>query len=199
MKKQLESNPFCHSEHTTHRPIRIAVFASGNGSNFQAIATQFKTAVALVFSDHHDAYVLKGAAHLGIKSVSIELKDCQNKEDYERKIVTLCEENEVSLIVLAGYMKIISKTLLDAYKGRIINIHPSYLPDFAGSPHAIEESHARQHGCGVTVHFVDEGVDTGEIIAQERLAYLPDLCAYEKSVHDLEHRLYPEVIGRFLK
>ena len=157
--------------------MKIAVFASGNGSNFQTLAEQFPDQVKFVFSDHHDAYVLERAEQLG---------------------VAILKDQEIDLILLAGYMKIIGATMLSKYKGKIINVHPSYLPDFAGSPHAIEESHEAKKGLGISIHYVDEGVDTGELIAQISLAYHEDLEVYERSVHEAEHKLYPEVVRQII-
>ena len=109
---------------------RIAVFASGNGSNFQVIAEQFP--VEFVFSDHRDAYVLERAKNLGVASHAFELKEFDNKEAYEEAIVKLLDEHQIDLVCLAGYMKIVGPTLLAAYEGRIINIHPAYLPGYSG-------------------------------------------------------------------
>ena len=119
--------------------MKIAVFASGNGSNFQRLAEQFPKVVKFVFSDHHDAYVLERADKLGVANASLELKEFTSKVDYEKALVEILEAQEIDLILLAGYMKIIGSTMLARYKGKIINVHPSFLPDFAGSPHAIEE------------------------------------------------------------
>ena len=105
---------------------KIAVFASGNGSNFQVIAEQFP--VEFVFSDHRDAYVLERAKNLGVVSHAFELKEFDNKAAYEEAIVKLLNEHQIDLVCLAGYMKIVGPTLLAAYEGRIINIHPAYLP-----------------------------------------------------------------------
>ena len=116
---------------------RIAVFASGNGSNFQVIAEQFP--VEFVFSDHRDAYVLERAKNLGVASHAFELKEFDNKEAYEEAIVKLLDEHQIDLVCLAGYMKIVGPTLLAAYEGRIINIHPAYLPEFPGA-HGIEDA-----------------------------------------------------------
>lgn len=177
----------------------IAVFASGNGSNFQVLAERFPNNVKLVFSDYRNAYVLKRAEKLSVKFDSFELKEFENKVEYEKKIVELLDENKIDLIVLAGYMKIIGSTLLTDYEGKIINIHPSYLPDFAGSPHAIEDSHEAQKGLGVTVHVVDAGVDTGQIIAQETVKFDEDLAKYAENVHDVEYKLYPKVIEKLIE
>ena len=116
---------------------KIAVFASGNGSNFQVIAEEFP--VEFVFSDHRDAYVLERADKLGVLSYAFELKEFESKVDYEAALVELLEEHQIDLVCLAGYMKIVGPTLLAAYEGRIINIHPAYLPEFPGA-HEIEES-----------------------------------------------------------
>ncbi|MCL2112690.1 MAG: phosphoribosylglycinamide formyltransferase [Streptococcaceae bacterium] len=178
--------------------MNIAVFASGNGSNFQVLAEKFPNHVKLAFSDHHEAFVLKRAEKLNVPAVSFELKEFVNKATYESELVGILEREKIELIVLAGYMKIIGPTLLKKYGGRIINIHPSFLPNFAGSPHAIEESWEAKRGLGVTVHYVDEGVDTGEIIAQVALPYLENLAEYEQSVHEVEYRLYPDVIEKMI-
>lgn len=178
--------------------MKIAVFASGNGSNFQTLAEQFPDQVKFVFSDHHDAYVLERADKLGVANASLELKEFTSKVDYEKALVEILEAQEIDLILLAGYMKIIGSTMLAKYKGKIINVHPSFLPDFAGSPHAIEESHEAKYGLGITIHYVDEGVDTGEIIAQMPVAYHESLEVYEERVHEAEHKLYPEVVRQII-
>ena len=173
---------------------RIAVFASGNGSNFQVIAEQFP--VEFVFSDHRDAYVLERAKNLGVASHAFELKEFDNKEAYEEAIVKLLDEHQIDLVCLAGYMKIVGPTLLAAYEGRIINIHPAYLPNFPGA-HGIRDAYeAKVSFTGVTVHYVDEGVDTGEIIHQEKIDIDPSwsLDTLEEHVHALEYQMFPGVI-----
>ncbi|MBY5035137.1 phosphoribosylglycinamide formyltransferase [Streptococcus gallolyticus] len=175
---------------------KIAVFASGSGSNFQVIAEQFP--VAFVFSDKRDAYVLERAQNLGVMSYAFELKEFENKADYEQAIVELLREHEIDLVVLAGYMKIVSSTLLSAYEGRIINIHPAYLPEFPGA-HGIEDAwNAGVSESGVTVHWVDSGVDTGQIIKQVRVPCLADdtIETFEARIHEAEYKLYPEVLER---
>lgn len=173
---------------------KIAVFASGSGSNFQVIAEQFP--VEFVFSDKRDAYVLERAENLGVTSYAFELKEFENKADYEQAIVELLREHEIDLVVLAGYMKIVSSTLLSAYEGRIINIHPAYLPEFPGA-HGIEDAwNAGVSESGVTVHWVDAGVDTGQIIKQVRVPRLGDdtIETFEARIHEAEYQLYPEVL-----
>ena len=173
---------------------KIAVFASGNGSNFQVIAEQFP--VDFVFSDHRDAYVLERAEKLGVTAYSFELKEFDNKVAYEEAIVALLEEYDIDLVCLAGYMKIVGPTLLAAYEGRIINIHPAYLPEFPGA-HGIEDAwEAGVDQSGVTIHWVDSGVDTGKVIKQVRVPRLADdtIESFEARIHEAEYQLYPEVL-----
>ncbi|GBG96199.1 phosphoribosylglycinamide formyltransferase [Lactococcus termiticola] len=179
--------------------MRIAIFASGNGTNAEALAKAFPDQVKLIFSDHRDAYVLERAERLGIMTEAFELREFDGKRAYEEAIVALLEAQKIDLVCLAGYMKIISQTLLSAYEGRIINIHPSYLPAFGGTPHAIEESWQAKSGLGVTVHLVDAGVDTGMIIAQRKVPYMEKLEDYEVRLHQVEHELYPEVIKNWIE
>lgn len=173
---------------------KIAVFASGGGSNFQVIAEQFP--VEFVFSDKQAAYVLERAQNLGVPSYTFELKEFENKAAYETALVELLDKHAIDLVVLAGYMKIVSETLLSAYEGRIINIHPAYLPEFPGA-HGIEDAwKAGVDQSGVTVHYVDSGIDTGQIIQQVRVPRLqndtPEL--FEARIHEAEYQLYPAVL-----
>ncbi|BBD21742.1 phosphoribosylglycinamide formyltransferase [Streptococcus constellatus subsp. constellatus SK53] len=173
---------------------KIAVFASGNGSNFQVIAEQFS--VEFVFSDHRDAYVLERAGKLGVTAHAFELKEFDNKVAYEEAIVTLLEKYDIDLICLAGYMKIVGPTLLAAYEGRIINIHPAYLPEFPGA-HGIDDAwNAGVTESGVTIHWVDSGVDTGKVIKQVRIPRLvhDTIESFEERIHAAEYQLYPQVL-----
>lgn len=172
----------------------IAVFASGSGTNFQVIAEQFP--VSFLFSDQPAAYVLKRAEELAIPAYTFALKDFVDKQAYETALVDLLEKHEIDLVVLAGYMKIIGPTLLAAYEGRIINIHPAYLPEFPGA-HGIEDAwNAGVKESGVTVHWVDSGVDTGQIIQQVRVPRLSEdtLESFEERIHAAEYELYPAVL-----
>ena len=173
---------------------KIAVFASGNGSNFQVIAEQFP--VEFVFSDHRDAYVLERAEKLGVTAHTFELKEFDNKAAYEEAIVALLKKYDLHLVCLAGYMKIVGPTLLAAYEGRIINIHPAYLPEFPGA-HGIDDAwEAGVDQSGVTIHWVDSGVDTGKVIKQVRVPRLADdtIDSFETRIHENEYKLYPEVL-----
>ena len=181
--------------------MRVAILASGNGSNFEALAHQFQAGLLpgeliFVFSDHHNAYVLERARRLNIKAYSFEVKEFENKAAYEKALLQLLQEQQIDLIVLAGYMRIIGQTLLSHYSNRILNIHPSLLPCFPGL-HGIKDAY--EYGVkvtGVTVHLVDDGVDTGPIIAQEPVMILPEdtLESLEEKIHQTEHRLYPKIL-----
>ncbi|HEM3642022.1 TPA: phosphoribosylglycinamide formyltransferase [Streptococcus suis] len=173
---------------------RIAVFASGNGSNFQVIAEQFE--VTFVFSDRRTAYVLERAEKLGVPTFAFELKEFADKQAYEEALTQLLDQHQIDLVVLAGYMKIVGPTLLAQYEGRIINIHPAYLPEFSGA-HGIEDAwQAGVSESGVTVHWVDSGVDTGQIIKQVRVPRLAEdtLETFEARIHEAEYQLYPAVL-----
>lgn len=173
---------------------KIAVFASGNGSNFQVIAEQFP--VEFVFSDHRDAYVLERAEKLGVTTHTFELKEFDSKAAYEEAIVALLEKYDIDLVCLAGYMKIVGPTLLKTYEGRIINIHPAYLPEFPGA-HGIDDAwEAGVDQSGVTIHWVDSGVDTGTVIKQVRVPRLAGdtIESFEARIHENEYKLYPEVL-----
>ena len=151
---------------------RIAVFASGNGSNFEGIATacdtgELQAEVALMVCDRPGAPVVERAAAHGVESYVFAPREFASKADFEREIVRRLDEAGVELVCLAGYMRIVGPTLLGAYEGRIINLHPSLLPSFRGA-HAIEQ--ALDYGVkvfGVTIHWVDATLDGGRIIAQK--------------------------------
>lgn len=177
---------------------RIAVLASGNGSNFQVIAEQFK--VTLLVSDHSDAYVLERAQNLQVPSYSFELKEFEDKVAYETEIVKLLDHYNIDLVCLAGYMKIVGPTFLKAYEGRIINIHPAFLPEFPGA-HGIEDAwSAGVEESGVTIHWVDSGIDTGKVIAQVRVPRLKNdtFESFEMRIHEAEYKLFPNVIRRLI-
>ncbi|MDU3070851.1 MAG: phosphoribosylglycinamide formyltransferase [Streptococcus sp.] len=127
---------------------------------------------------------------------AFELKEFDNKAAYEEAIVKLLDDHQIDLVCLAGYMKIVGPTLLAAYEGRIINIHPAYLPEFPGA-HGIEDAwNAGVDQSGVTIHWVDSGVDTGKVIKQVRVPRLEDdtLDTFETRIHEAEYKLYPEVL-----
>ena len=157
--------------------------------------------MSLVFSDHRDAYVLERAKQLGVPAVAFELKEFDTKAAYETALVQLLDQHEIDLVVLAGYMKIVHETFLKAYRGRLINIHPAYLPEFPGA-HAIQDAwEAGVAESGVTIHWVNEEVDGGRIIIQERVERLESdtIETFEARIHQVEHRLYPQVVAELIK
>lgn len=187
------------------RKQRIAVFASGHGSNFEAIARaaaegRIGAEVALMVCDKPAARVCEVARTMGVASFVFTPKDYASKADFERDIVARCREAEVDLICLAGYMRIVGETLLEAYRGRIINLHPSLLPSFKGM-NAIEQ--ALEYGVkvfGATIHYVDETLDGGSIIAQRAVPYEGnDIDELTAAVHAVEHELYIDTINKLLK
>lgn len=184
---------------------RLAVFASGNGSNFEAIAAacadgRLDAQVVLLVCDRPGAYVCSRAERLGVETFVFRPKEYASKEAYEAEIVRMLDERGVELVCLAGYMRILSRVMLDAYGGRIVNIHPSLLPAFKGA-HAIRD--AFEYGVkvyGVTVHYVNDELDGGKIIAQRAFDYTgTDAEELEAMVHAVEHPLYIETIGKLLK
>lgn len=186
--------------------MKIAVFASGNGSNFEAIVKsmnqgEIEGAIVLVFSDRTDAYVLERAKSLQIPVRSFSPKQFTNKVEYEKEILKELKAKEVELLVLAGYMRLIGPTLLNAYPNRILNIHPALLPEFPGL-HGIRDAfEAGVKQTGVTVHYVDNGVDTGPILAQKRVNIEENetLASLELKIHQAEHQLYPEVVQEVIQ
>lgn len=186
--------------------MNLAVFASGNGSNFQAIAKattdgRIRGKIVVLFCDKADAFAMERAERLGIPAVSFSPKEFDNKASYEQNILRYLKKYHVELIVLAGYMRIIGDTLLDAFPNRIINIHPSLLPAFPGL-HGIKDAFdANVVKTGVTVHYIDKGVDTGPVIAQESVIIekIDTLASLEAKIHQVEHRLYPDVLAKVIK
>lgn len=182
---------------------RIAVFASGQGSNFAALVEAEKAGklgggrIELLVSDRPEAPVAQRAEAAGIPALLLRPKDFASRELYEAEIVAELQRRGIGLVVLAGYMRLITPVLLTPYAGRIVNIHPSLLPAFAGKD-AIGQ--ALDYGVkltGVTVHFVDGGMDTGPVIAQRSVAIEPldTADSLAERIHKVEYELYPEVVG----
>jgi len=181
----------------------IVIFASGSGSNFENLVKTLhgnNCNVALLICDQPDAYCLQRAKNLGIKTLQLTLRDFGSKVEYELEILKHLKDIDPELIVLAGYMKLIGETLLDEYEGKIINIHPSLLPAFPGADGIGDAYRYGVKIMGVTVHFVDAGMDTGQIIDQESFKREEgdDLREVTKKIHAVEHELYPRVVKKLL-
>jgi phosphoribosylglycinamide formyltransferase 1 len=206
--------------------FRVAVLASGSGSNLQAIIDQLhrprfqlmdaddyevaplaaggagegpRIEVVLVISDMPNARALDRAMRAGIRTAVLPIADYRDREQHDLAMVTKLLEVEPDLVVLAGYMRIVAPALLKAFPWRVINLHPALLPAFPGT-HSIAD--AVRYGVkvtGVTVHFVDPGVDTGPVIAQEavRIENNDTVESLAARIHAVEHRMLPEVVRLF--
>ncbi|MDD5112250.1 MAG: phosphoribosylglycinamide formyltransferase [Candidatus Altiarchaeota archaeon] len=181
--------------------LRIGVLASGRGSNLQAIIdaverNELSAVIAVIVSNNKGAQALERARGHGIKASFVNPKDFPSREEYEREVVGILKENGVNLVVLAGYMLIAGRPLLDAFKKRIINIHPALLPSFPGL-HA--QRQAIMYGVkfsGCTVHFVDEHLDGGPIILQSVVPVLDgdDEESLSQRILVEEHKLLVSVL-----
>lgn len=182
---------------------RVAVFASGGGTNFEnLVQKQEETGIDIVvlISDYNPAYAIQRAINKGIDYIVVEREKYDSKAEFEQDILNVLNMYQVDYILLAGYMRILSADFIEAYPRRIINIHPSMLPDFKGANGIEDAFNAGVTQTGVTVHFVDAGIDTGEIIAQVPVDIAPDdtLADLEYKIHSIEHQLYPQAVKMIL-
>jgi len=184
---------------------RTAIFVSGAGTNMENIAKRVKAGeldleLALIVCDNPEAFALKRAAQFRLEPFVIDRKNFKDRAEFDAAISKKLREKKVELILLAGFMRILGPEFVREWKGRMINIHPSFLPKYPGV-HAIRDAfEAKEKETGVTVHFVDEGVDSGPVIVQKKVPIKPDdtLETLEARVHALEYELYPEAIRLFL-
>ena len=184
--------------------LRLGVLVSGRGSNLEAILDasarpDFPARVAVVVSDREQAQALDRARSRGVPAVWLSPKDFGDRAAYDAALRAVLDEHRVGLVCLAGFMRILTADFVRAYAGRILNIHPSLLPAFPGLH---PQRRALEHGvkvAGATVHFVDEGVDTGPIVLQASVPVHPDDTEESLSARILaeEHRLYPEAVRLF--
>lgn len=180
---------------------KIAVFASGQGSNLQALIdsirrNKLEATIELVVCDREGALAVSRAKQAGISSLVFSPRDYHSKAEYEEVMGKKLAELKVQYLVLAGYMRLVGPTLLTLFPRRIINIHPSLLPRFPGKDAIGQALKAGARETGVTVHYVDEGMDTGPIIAQESISVEPGekRASLEQRIHRVEHELYPRVL-----
>ena len=185
---------------------RIAVLISGRGSNMVALADAVRggtipnAEVAIVISDKRDAAGLVSAGERGIETLVIE-RDARPRQEHDREIVSALATRQIDLVCLAGYLRVLSSEFINAYRGRILNIHPSLLPAFPGLD---AQRQALEHGAkksGCTVHFVDETLDGGPIVAQREVPVNDDDTVESLSARILveEHKLYAEAVAKVLK
>ena len=186
--------------------MNIAVFASGKGTNFSAIIKAVKSgkinaSLSLLVCDNPKAGAIGRAKRASIKVALVKREEFANKKDFENKIIAHLEENKIDLIVLAGFMRLLTPEFVGKYKGRILNIHPALLPSFKGTESIKDAFDYGVKVTGVTVHFVDEEMDHGPIILQKAAPIEEDdtLESLENKIHKLEHRLYPEAIRLFVE
>lgn len=186
--------------------MNIAVLCSGSGTNLQAIIDNVKSGyipakIALVFSDNKNAFALERAKKAGIETLALNPEDYKAREDFDKKLIKNLKKRNVELVVLAGFMRLLSSYFIKEYKNKIMNIHPALLPSFKGT-RGIKD--ALQYGVkvtGATVHFVDEYLDHGPIIAQ-RCVEVVDNDTEEtllERVHKEEHKIYSEAIKLFVE
>lgn len=179
--------------------VKAAVFASGTGSNFEAIMKSENLAceIVLLVCDKPGAKVIEKAEQFGVQTFVLNPKDFSSKTEYEAEVLQAVRSHDVEWIFLAGYMRLVGKTLLEAYEGKMLNIHPSLLPAFPGKDAIGQAFQAGANVTGVTVHYIDEGMDTGPIIAQEKVPVFPGdtETSLKARIQAVEHVLYPRVIN----
>ena len=184
--------------------VNIGVLVSGRGTNLQTIIEAIEEGkiegeIKVVISDNPDAYALKRAQQYHIDTRYINFKEFKNRENYDKEIIKTLKEKKIDLVVLAGYMRILSSYFIRAYQNKIMNIHPALLPSFPGlhaQKQAIEDG-VKVSGC--TVHFVDEGVDSGPIILQKAVEVSDDDTeeSLTEKILQEEHLIYPQAIQLF--
>ncbi|MGD9581370.1 MAG: phosphoribosylglycinamide formyltransferase [Vampirovibrionia bacterium] len=196
---------------TSNKVYNLAVLISGNGSNLQSIIDSTKTntlnnaVIKIVISNKHDAYGLKRAEENNIKTLFMNPVNYDNDLKYDKEIVNTLIKEKIDLVILAGYLKIITEPLLKHYNKRILNIHPSLLPKFGGAKmyginvhKSVIKSKEKYSGC--TVHIVTKDIDCGPILAQEKVNVLDDDTpeTLAKRILNYEHNLYPKTIKQYL-
>lgn len=187
-------------------PVKIGVLISGSGTNLQALIDNINSGeingeISVVISNKKDAYGLTRAKNNGIDAIFIDKKDFINEEEFNRKIIEELKKRQVNLVVLAGYLKILSSEFISEFRNRIINIHPSLIPSFCGKGYYGEKVHKAvlDYGAkitGATVHFVDEEADTGPIIFQKpvRITENDTIDSLKEKVLEIEHVLLSEAV-----
>jgi phosphoribosylglycinamide formyltransferase-1 len=188
--------------------LNLAIFGSGSGSNYQAIAEAIAAGtldarIACVISDVKDAYILERARKFGHPAIFLDCAPFKTKLDgeAEQRAINLIKQHGGDFVALAGFMRIVKPGLLTAFAGRIINIHPSLLPKFPGLDAGKQTLEAGAEETGCTVHFVDGGIDTGPIIVQRKVPVRPDdtLETLMTRIHEQEHIAYPEALRKIAK
>lgn len=185
---------------------RIAVLASGRGSNLAAILKAVKKGeiageVALMISDRSDAPALEIARDNGVKALHIDPKGFNSRESYDQVLISTIKDDQIDLVVLAGFMRLLSPLFVQAFPLQILNIHPSLLPAFPGTDGIEQAFNYGVKVTGCTVHFVDEGLDSGPVVLQEAVPVIQreSVKTLQQRIQALEHRLYPIAIDLFCR
>jgi len=186
--------------------VNIAVLCSGSGTNLQAIIDSVKSGyipanIALVVSDNKSAFAITRARSANIETLVLNSKDFKTREDFDKEVVKNLKKKNIGLVVLAGFMRLLSPYFIKEYKNKIMNIHPALLPAFKGT-HGIKDS--LEYGVkvtGPTVHFVDDKLDNGPIILQRAIEVKDDDTEESllERVHKEEHKIYPEAVRLFVE
>ena len=185
--------------------LNIAVFGSGSGSNYQAIAEaieagELKARIACVLADVEDAFILERAKNNGHPAIYLDCAPFKTKLDgeAEQRAIDIIKEHGGDFIALAGFMRIVKPGLLRAFAGHIVNIHPSLLPNYPGLAAGRQALEAGATETGCTVHFVDEGIDTGPVIVQKKVPILRNDTeeTLMNRIHEQEHIAYPEALRK---
>ena len=186
--------------------MNIAVFCSGSGTNLQAIIDSqkkgyIKAEIKLVVSDMPDCYALTRAKNAGIKTVVVERKNYKVKKDFEAEIINTLKKEGIGLIVLAGYMRMLSEDFIKAYENKILNIHPALLPSFKGTRGIKDAFEYGVKVTGPTVHFVTVDMDAGPVIMQSPVKVTEDDTeeSLAQAIHEEEHKIYPRAIQLFVE
>ena len=190
---------------TPDSPLRLAVMISGGGSGLRALLKHQQEAdrahiTTLVIADSESAEGLKHATDAGIESFSVplpqELRGAERRKAHEEQIIRIIESKDIEMVVLSGYMRILTSFFVSRWKGRLVNIHPSLLPDFPGAHAQRDALEAGVKVSGCTVHFVDEGADSGPIIEQREVPVLESdtIDTLTDRIKQAEHELYPKVL-----
>lgn len=185
---------------------RIAVLASGRGSNLAAILKAVKKGeiageVALMISDRSDAPALEIARDNGVKALHIDPKGFNSRESYDQVLISTIKDDQIDLVVLAGFMRLLSPLFVQAFPLQVLNIHPSLLPAFPGTDGIEQAFNYGVKVTGCTVHFVDEGLDSGPVVLQEAVPVIQreSVKTLQQRIQALEHRLYPIAIDLFCR
>jgi len=183
----------------------IAVLASGNGTNFQALVKaiskqKIKAKIKVLITDKKNSFVRKRAKALAIEDIFIDPSKFKSDLAFDKKIIEILKKEKIDLIILAGYMKLITPFFIKIFNNKIVNIHPSLLPAFKGT-NSIKRAY--KYGCkvtGVTIHFIDEEIDHGPIILQKTIKIEKGMSeeTLKRQVHNLEHKLYPQALKLIL-